>query len=205
MRELTTLILAWWIVSCISFAQQPPAPTEQNKSAVATEGKEASVAAPAVTPSTTKQPQSEAKATQLSDGAKIVVPEGGLEDRKVPAGSKIYVAPMQGGFDTYVVAGLQQKKVPVVVVVDRDKADYEITGVADSEKAGWAKMLFAGTTASRETASIKVVNLKTGAVVFAYSVHKGSSARGRQSAGEACAKHLKEYMEGRTEGVRLGS
>jgi hypothetical protein len=98
---------------------------------------------------------------------------------------------MEGGFENFVIAGFQKKKVPLIVVVDPAKADYEITGIAESEKAGWAKMLFMGSQQSREQASIKVVDLKTGSVVFAYSVHKGNSYRGKQSAGEACAKHIK--------------
>lgn len=119
------------------------------------------------------------------------------EAKKLPAGSKIFVAPMAGGFETFVIAGLQQKKVPVIVVADRAKADFEISGVSESDKAGWAKMLFMGSQQSREQASIKVVNLKTGVVAFAYSVNKGNSYRGRQSAGEACAKHIKEKIESR--------
>jgi len=57
-------------------------------------------------------------------------------------------------------------------------------------------MLFLGSAASREQASIKVAEIATGEVVFAYSVHKGNSARGKQSAGEACAKHLKKRIIG---------
>jgi hypothetical protein len=115
--------------------------------------------------------------------------------KPIPAGSTIFVAPILGGFDTYVTAGIMKKKVPLTVVADRSMADYEVTGVAESDKAGWAKMLFLGSGASREQASIKVVDLKTGEVVFAYSVHKFNSARGKQSAGEACAKHLKDKIE----------
>jgi hypothetical protein len=36
------------------------------------------------------------------------------------------------------------KKVPVVVVNAREQADLEITGVSDSQKVGWAKILFTG-------------------------------------------------------------
>ncbi|HKS72726.1 MAG TPA: hypothetical protein VJQ82_05975, partial [Terriglobales bacterium] len=117
--------------------------------------------------------------------------------KKITAGSKVFVAPMDNGFETYVIAGLQQKKVPLIVVMDRNKADFEISGVSESEKAGWAKMLFMGSDASKEQASIKVTNLKTGVIAFAYSVNKANSARGKQSAGEACAKHIKEKIEGR--------
>jgi hypothetical protein len=117
-----------------------------------------------------------------------------VKDAKIPSYSKVYVAPMPDGFENYIIAGMRKKQVPLIVVVDRTKADYEISGVSDSEKAGWAKMLFMGSQQSNEQASIKVSDLKTGAVIFGYSVHKGNSYRGRQSAGEACAKHLKEIV-----------
>jgi hypothetical protein len=112
----------------------------------------------------------------------------------IPVGSKVYVAPMKDGFDTFVIAGIMRKKVPVLVVTSREKADYEITGISESEKAGWAKMLFMGSSSSAEQASIKIVEIKTDEVVFGYSVNKGNSYRGKQSAGEACAKHMKESI-----------
>lgn len=120
-----------------------------------------------------------------------------LSDEKLPPGSKIYVSPMSNGFETYVVAGLEKKHVPVVIVVDKSKADFELTGVSESDRAGWAKMLFMGSQQTNETASIKLVNLNTGAVVFAYSVNKTNSVRGKQSAGEAVAKHINEKIENR--------
>jgi hypothetical protein len=114
--------------------------------------------------------------------------------KPIPVGSKIYVAPIPGGFENYITAGIMKKKLPLVVVNDRAKADYEVSGVSESEKAGWAKMIFMSSEQSAEQASIQVVDLKTGDVVFAYSVHKASSVRGKQSTGEACAKHLKEKI-----------
>jgi hypothetical protein len=114
---------------------------------------------------------------------------------KIPAGAKVYVSPIIGGFDTYIIAGFQQKKVPLVIVTNRAQAEYEITGFSESDKAGWAKMLFLGSQHSNEQASIKMVNLATDEVVFAYSVNKMNSVRGKQSAGEACAKHIKHEIE----------
>ena len=112
---------------------------------------------------------------------------------KIQSGSKIYVAPM-GGFENYVIAGILNKKVPVVLVTEREKADYEIRGSAETEKAGWAKMLFMGSQNSNEQASVNVSDIKTGDIVFAYSVHKLNSVHGKQSAGEAIGKHLKEVV-----------
>ena len=117
--------------------------------------------------------------------------------RRIERNSKFYVTPIEGGFDTYLVAAIVKKQVPITVVTDRSKADYEISGISDSEKAGWAKMLFLSSQQSREEASIKVVYIKSGEVVYGYNVHKGNSYRGKQSAAEACAKHLKERIEGK--------
>jgi hypothetical protein len=113
--------------------------------------------------------------------------------KKIPPGSRVYVAPM-GGFENYVIAGILKKKVPVVMVTDRDKADYEIHGSAETEKAGWAKMLFLGSQQTNEQASINVQEIKSGGIVFAYSVNKLNSVRGKQSAGEAIGKHLNEAI-----------
>ncbi len=113
----------------------------------------------------------------------------------IPAGSKIYVAPMEDGYDIYLTAAIIHKRVPVVIVQDRGKADFEISGVTETDKAGWAKMLFLGRDNTNEQASIKIVNLKTDAVVYGYNVHKSNSRKGKQSSSEACAKHLKEKIE----------
>jgi hypothetical protein len=118
-----------------------------------------------------------------------------LADEVLPSGARLYVAPMPNGFDAYVIAGLQQKKVPVVVVALREKAEYELSGVSETDQAGWAKILFLRDANTSEMASVKIVNLKTGNVVFAYSVKKGSSMRGKQSAGESVAKHIKQKID----------
>jgi hypothetical protein len=38
---------------------------------------------------------------------------------------------------------------------------------------------------------VKLVEIKSGEIVWAYAVHKKNSARGSQSTAEACAKHMK--------------
>ncbi|HLQ51644.1 MAG TPA: hypothetical protein VK129_09115 [Terriglobales bacterium] len=117
--------------------------------------------------------------------------------KAIERSSRIYIAPIEGGFDTFLAAAIIKKQVPVIVVTDRAKADYEITGIANTEKAGWAKMLFMGVDNSNDLASIKVVEIKSSEVVYGYAVRKGNSYRGKQSAAEACAKHLKEKIEGK--------
>ena len=117
------------------------------------------------------------------------------QDARIPAGSKVFIAPLDNGYHLYLAAALQKKQVPLVIVTDKSRADFELSAVTESEKAGWAKMLFMSSGASGEQASIVLVNIKAGTVVFGYNVNKSSSARGKQSSSEACAKHIKEKIE----------
>jgi hypothetical protein len=116
-------------------------------------------------------------------------------NKVIPAGSKVFVAPMENKFDDYVKAALQVKKVPMVLVENKDSADFEISGHSDTEKASTAKKVLFLNWQSNEQASIQVVNLTTSEVVFAYSVNKKNSAHGKKTTAEACAKHLKEKIE----------
>ena len=116
---------------------------------------------------------------------------------KIPSGAKVFIAPITDGFDTYLKDAIGKKKVPVEVVASRDQADYEITGTAESQKAGAAKKIILGNWHSREEASITLSNIKSGEVVWAYSVHEEASTHGKRSSAEACAKHLKEAIEGK--------
>jgi hypothetical protein len=113
---------------------------------------------------------------------------------KIPKGAKVYIAPISDGFDTYLKTALSDKKVPVQVVDSREKADYQIDGVSDTQKASTAKKVIMGNWHSREEASIRVSNIQSGEVVWSYSVHKEASAHGKRSTAEACAKHLKDAI-----------
>ncbi|HEY1946018.1 MAG TPA: hypothetical protein VGG97_03365 [Bryobacteraceae bacterium] len=117
------------------------------------------------------------------------------EQGRVPEGSKIYVEAADG-FDTYLTAALQKKKVAVMIVTTKENADYELDGVSDHQKPDWAKTVFLGQIHSDDQASVKLVNLKTNEVVFAYAVNKKNTLHGRQTAAEACAKHLKAAVSG---------
>ena len=114
----------------------------------------------------------------------------------LPAGAKVYIEPMDG-FENYLAAAFQKKKVQVTLVADRDVADFVITGSAQHEKAGWAKVAFQHDIHSDDQASISVVNTQTKAVVFAYSVNKKNTWHGDQTTAEACAKHLQAHIEGK--------
>ncbi len=111
---------------------------------------------------------------------------------QIRGGAAVFIEPMDG-FDTSLSAALLKKKVPLLVVDDRSKADYVISGASHIENAGWAKTIFISPNPHAE-ASIKMNDARTGALLFAYSVDKPNAARGNQSTAEACAKHLKEAI-----------
>ena len=119
-----------------------------------------------------------------------------LSKEKIPAGAKIYIAPLNG-YESFISAAIIKKETPVIVVNSADKADYTITGVSESVQAGWAKMLFLGSQQSNEQASIVMTNVKSGVVVWGYNVNKTNSYKGKQSSSEACAKHLKARIDGK--------
>jgi hypothetical protein len=56
----------------------------------------------------------------------------------------VFVAPIEGGYDTYLKDAIAKKKVPVEIVASHDQADYEITGTAESQKASTAKKVILG-------------------------------------------------------------
>lgn len=132
-------------------------------------------------------------AAQQPDAA--APPEKTQDSQVIPTGAKVYIAPMPDDFNTYLKTAIEKKKVPVTVVDNRDQADFEITGFSETQKAGTAKKLIMGSWHSRESASIKVANLKTSTVAFAYSYNNDNSAHGKKSSAESCAKHLKEKIE----------
>jgi hypothetical protein len=114
-------------------------------------------------------------------------------DTRIPRNSKVYMAPMDG-FEQYLAAAFRKKSVPLLIVVDRDQADFEITGTHEKNEAVWANSIFLRPLPS-VSASIQVVNLKTRVVVFADSSHRFSAFRGERSTAEKLAKYLKRRMK----------
>jgi hypothetical protein len=118
---------------------------------------------------------------------------GSTADTRIPRNAKVYLAPMDG-FEIYLAAALRKKEVPLVMITDRDQADFEITGTHEKKEAGWAKTIFISPQPSA-TASMQVVNLKTKVVVYADSSHRTTANRGERSTSEKLAKYLKKKIE----------
>ncbi len=123
--------------------------------------------------------------------------------QRIPRNSKVYIAPFKSentekpvtGFESYMAAALRKKNVPLIIVADRDQADFEIAGTADKKGAGTAKKILLGDFRSSTSASLTVTNLKTSVVAYADASDRGSANKGLRSAAEKLAKYLKKKIE----------
>ncbi len=116
----------------------------------------------------------------------------------IASGSKIYIEAKDGneGFDTYLRAAFDKKKVPLAIVVDKDKADLVLVNtVISGKEPGAAAIIFTGKRNANQDASASIVDIKSGVVLYSYSVHKYNAVNGKQSAAEAIAKHIKDKIE----------
>ncbi|HEX8733754.1 MAG TPA: hypothetical protein VF721_00390 [Pyrinomonadaceae bacterium] len=125
----------------------------------------------------------------FGQAAEITTPE-----TKIPANSKVYIAPMEGGFETYITAALQKKKIPLIIVATREQADFEIKGTVEKQKASWAKTIFISPLPSIDS-TMQVINLKTGVVAYSISSTKANANRGRKGSAEHLAKNLAKKMQ----------
>jgi hypothetical protein len=157
-------------------------------------------------------------ATEAKSDSPQPTPQPVTGSDQIASGARIVIAPM-GGFETYFAAAVREKKVPVTLTLDKDSAQFFVVstetewhgfvfgsgGSANwNQNGGSAAHGSAGSSTRGLEASIMLIDARTKDVVWAYEVHKNShgalllgthAARGQQSLAEACAKHLKEFIE----------
>jgi hypothetical protein len=138
------------------------------------------------------------KVTMAAVAAVLMVAVAGAQPQRVARGATVFIEPNENGIHTALAGAIAKKKVPLTVVSSADKADYVITVVGEHKRAGWARTIMAGGYARGDAnASMTVEHRESGTIAFAYNVEKGGAWKGIQSAAEACAKHLKNHIEGK--------
>ena len=154
-----------------------------------------------IAPSVLAQDKTDAAKPAAQPTVVVATAADKFDAERIPRNSKIYIgrfvseAEKQTGFETYLAAAIRKKNVPVILTTNQEDADFEISGSADKKGAGWAKKIFAGDFHSTTSASIQVVNTRTGVVAYADSSHRASAARGMRSSAEKLAKYLKRKIE----------
>ena len=139
---------------------------------------------------------------------------------QLKSGSTIYIGPMDG-YETYLAAAIVKKHVPLVVVADKDKADYIVRSTVNHTTPSQPAVVVSNSNVNNNNAnnsnvttrsssgggygaalaalgststSIAIVDPHSSQVVFAYAAGK-AGANQLQRTAEDCAKHMKEFIE----------
>ncbi|HTV07752.1 MAG TPA: hypothetical protein VMD97_01750 [Candidatus Aquilonibacter sp.] len=145
----------------------------------------------------TTQPAQTAQTTQPAQAATTEAsqPETASAAPVFGPGMTLFVEPMDG-FGQRVAYSITKKKVPVVLVNDREKADFVLSGSAHVHQRNF----FTGFVLSTNgRGSILINDAHTGHQEFAYIIKRVDSNTTAdetyQSWADACAKHLKKALE----------
>ncbi len=89
------------------------------------------------------------------------------EAPRVPSGAKIFVAPMRGGLNQFLVTQIAKQKLPVAVVVDQREADYVLTASPTAREDRWYNAVLGGKDQTEW--NVQLVRLKDHTVAWAGS------------------------------------
>lgn len=148
-----------------------------------------SLAQTAPAPPTTSTPSTEA-----ADANAATAPAAAAVPSFAP-GAKLYVE-LMGGFENYLIAAIAKKKVPVVIVMAREDADFVMSGVAHVKRPN---VITGMVITSHGGGNIAVKDARTGNLVYAEKFRRvdGGTSEDHvyQIWAEGCAKHMKKAME----------
>ncbi len=120
-----------------------------------------------------------AQAPAIKRGGAVYIEPGKVETKGQESETTI-----EGGFETYLAAAMMRYDVPLVVVADKDKADYILkSNVNQIEHGEW----------ETTSATITVIDLRTSQILFAVSA--STHRFGIKGTAEKCAEQLKEFMK----------
>jgi hypothetical protein len=81
------------------------------------------------------------------------------------AGAKIFIAPMQGNLRPFIAAEIVKKKLPVVVVTQKKKAEYILAGSFIKGDDKWYHTAFGVT--GKNDGGVQLINVKNKTLVWA--------------------------------------
>jgi len=118
---------------------------------------------------------------------------------QLSTGSKLFIEPMNG-FENYLTAAVQAKRVPVTIVLDKSHADYIVMGSwreTNGGTTGNGSIVAPIKHRINNSASISIVDPKTTAVVFAYSASRSETHDASKQLAEDWAFQLLKQMSGK--------
>ena len=84
---------------------------------------------------------------------------------KVPMGSKVFIAPMEGELHPFIAAEIIKKKLPVTVVTEDKEADFILTGASIKGDDKWYHTVFGGK--DKNEGSVQLISVKDKTMVWA--------------------------------------
>jgi hypothetical protein len=89
----------------------------------------------------------------------------GFGQSKVPPGSKVFIAPMEGNLHGFIAPEIVKKKVPLVVVTDEKDADFILTGASIRADDKWYHTVFGGK--DKNEGNVQLISVKDKQMVWA--------------------------------------
>lgn len=117
---------------------------------------------------------------------------------KVPAGSKLFIAPMEGDLHGFIAPEIIKRDVPFVVVTDDKDADFVLTGASIRGDDRWYHTVFGGK--DKNEGNVQLISVKDKQLVWAgeagdRSLWWGVFRRGGQrKVADRIVKKLKEDL-----------
>lgn len=119
---------------------------------------------------------------------------------QIRSGATVYIEPADG-YETYLAAAIVKKHVPLIVVADKDKADYLLRSTVSHLQPNQPALIVNNNNVNGRynpeidprfpSTSIALIDAKSSEILFAYSA--GAAVLNRTS--DRCAQHLKEFIE----------
>lgn len=117
----------------------------------------------------------------------------------------VFVAEMEGGFDSFITAAMIKKGVPLDITKEESSADYIIAGGAVKGNNKWYDTVF-GVEKDRNQGSIQLIRVRDKVVEFA--ANAGDKSRwftgwkkgGQEKVANRLAKKLKEHFDDKAKG-----
>jgi hypothetical protein len=88
-----------------------------------------------------------------------------VAQHKMPAGSRLYIAPMEGNLHPFIAAEILKKKLPIVVVTEETDADFILTGASIRGDDRWFHTVFGGK--DKNEGSVQLIRVKDKTMIWA--------------------------------------
>lgn len=120
------------------------------------------------------------------------------ENGLIPANSKIFIAPMENGLDGFIAPEIVKKRLPLIVVLNEQDADYILTGASIKADDRWYNTIFGGK--DKNEGNVRILDVKNKRMIWAgeagdRSLWWGSLKRGgERKVADRIVKEMKNQL-----------